>query len=147
DLTVDRKGEIYLPRVGAVSVAGVRYRDLQSVLKKSIGRVFNNFDLSVSLLQSRSVQVYIVGHARSPGSYTMSAMSTLLNGLLLSGGPNNSGSVRQVNLIRDGKQVTTLDLYDVLVKGDKSLDQTLRDGDTIQIPAAGPRLALIGDIK
>ncbi|RBH39198.1 sugar ABC transporter substrate-binding protein, partial [Pseudomonas sp. MWU13-2860] len=93
DLTVDRKGEIYLPRVGAVSVAGVRYRDLQSVLKKSIGRVFNNFDLSVSLLQSRSVQVYIVGHARGPGSYPMSAMSTLLNGLLLSGGPNNSGSV------------------------------------------------------
>lgn len=147
NLTVDRKGEIYLPRVGAVAVAGVHYRDLQDVLKKSIGRVFNNFDLSVSLVQSRSVQVYIVGHARNPGSYTLSAMSTLLNGLLLSGGPDNSGSVRQVNLLRDGKKVASLDLYQVLVNGDKSLDQTLRDGDTIQIPAAGQRAALIGQVK
>ncbi|XLM21264.1 polysaccharide biosynthesis/export family protein, partial [Chromobacterium piscinae] len=58
-LTVDRNGAIYLPRVGNISVAGVRYRDLQGVLKKSVSRVFNNFDLTVSLQQSRSVQIYV----------------------------------------------------------------------------------------
>ncbi|UTH75324.1 SLBB domain-containing protein [Chromobacterium sp. IIBBL 290-4] len=146
-LTVDRNGAIYLPRVGGISVAGVKYRDLQGVLKKSVSRVFNNFDLSVSLLQNRSVQIYVVGHARQPGSYTLNGMSTVLNALLQSGGPNDSGSLRQVKLMRDGKEVATVDLYSILVDGDKSADQSLRDGDVIQIPAAGPRVALLGDVK
>lgn len=137
-LTVDRNGAIYLPRVGNISVAGVHYRDLQGVLKKSVSRVFNNFDLTVSLLQSRSVQIYVVGHARQPGSYTLNAMSTLLNALLESGGPSDSGSLRKVKLMRGGKEVATVDLYAILVDGDKSEDQTLRDGDVIQIPTAGP---------
>jgi protein involved in polysaccharide export with SLBB domain len=146
-LTVDRNGAIYLPRVGNISVAGVRYRDLQGVLKKSVSRVFNNFDLTVSLQQSRSVQVYVVGHARQPGSYTLNAMSTLLNAMLKSGGPSDSGSLRKVKLMRGGKEVATVDLYAILVDGDKSEDQTLRDGDVIQIPAAGPRVAVFGDVK
>ncbi|WP_047248597.1 SLBB domain-containing protein [Chromobacterium subtsugae] len=146
-MTVDRNGAIYLPRVGSVAVAGVRYRDLQGVLKKSVSRVFNNFDLSVSLVQSRSVQVYVVGHARQPGSYTLNAMSTLLNALLKAGGPDDSGSLRRVALMRGGKEVAKVDLYAILVDGDKSEDQTLRDGDVIQIPAAGPRVALLGDVK
>ncbi|AUH49468.1 sugar ABC transporter substrate-binding protein [Chromobacterium sp. ATCC 53434] len=146
-LTVDRNGAVYLPRVGSIAVAGTRYRDLQGVLKKSVSRVFNNFDLSVSLLQSRSVQVYVVGHARQPGSYTLNAMSTLLNALLKAGGPDDSGSLRNVALMRDGKTVARVDLYAILVNGDKSTDQTLRDGDVIQVPAAGPRVALLGDVK
>ncbi|MBT2866420.1 SLBB domain-containing protein [Chromobacterium violaceum] len=146
-LTVDRNGAIYLPRVGNISVAGVHYRDLQGVLKKSVSRVFNNFDLTVSLLQNRSVQIYVVGHARQPGSYTLNAMSTLLNALLESGGPSDSGSLRKVKLMRGGKEVATVDLYAILVDGDKSEDQTLRDGDVIQIPAAGPRVAVFGDVK
>lgn len=146
-LTVDRNGAIYLPRVGSVSVAGVRYRDLQATLKKSVSRVFNNFDLSVSLQQSRGVQVYVVGHARQPGSYTLNAMSTLFNAVLKAGGPDDSGSLRNVTLMRDGRSVARVDLYGILVNGDKSSDQTLRDGDVIQIPAAGPRVALLGDVK
>ncbi|AXE29395.1 sugar ABC transporter substrate-binding protein [Chromobacterium phragmitis] len=146
-LTVDRNGTIYLPRVGSISVAGVHYRDLQATLKKSVSRVFNNFDLSVSLLQSRAVQVYVVGHARQPGSYTLNAMSTLFNAVLRAGGPDDSGSLRNVTLMRDGRPIAKVDLYAILVNGDKSSDQTLRDGDVIQIPTAGPRVALLGDIK
>ncbi|WP_254894831.1 SLBB domain-containing protein [Chromobacterium violaceum] len=146
-LTVDRSGAVYLPRVGSIYVAGVRYHDLQSVLKKSIARVFNNFDLSVSLLQGRALQVYVVGHARQPGSYTLNSMSTLLNALLRAGGPSGSGSLRNIRLMRDGKPVAKVDLYAILVNGDKSVDQTLRDGDVIHIPAVGPRVALFGDVK
>ncbi|VEB40667.1 Polysialic acid transport protein kpsD precursor [Chromobacterium violaceum] len=128
-------------------MAGVRYRDLQATLKKSVSRVFNNFDLSVSLQQSRAVQVYVVGHAHQPGSYTLNAMSTLFNAVLKAGGPDDSGSLRNVTLMRDGRPVARVDLYGILVNGDKSSDQTLRDGDVIQIPAAGPRVALLGDVK
>ncbi|WP_238537345.1 SLBB domain-containing protein [Chromobacterium haemolyticum] len=146
-LTVERNGTVYLPRVGAIAVAGVKFRDLQDTLKKSVSRVFHNFDLSASLLQTRAVQVYVVGHARAPGSYTLGGMSTLLNALFAAGGPSDNGSMRHIQLMRDGKAVGQLDLYKILVDGDKSSDLTLRDGDVIQIRPTGKRVALQGDVK
>ncbi|WP_374420407.1 SLBB domain-containing protein [Chromobacterium sp.] len=146
-LTVERNGTVYLPRVGSVAVAGVKFKDLQDTLKKSVSRVFNNFELSASLLQTRAVQVYVVGNAQAPGSYTLSGMSTLLNALFASGGPNDNGSMRNIQLMRDGKAVGTLDLYKILVDGDKSTDLTLRDGDVIHIAPANKRVALLGDVK
>ena len=88
NVTVSRSGEIYVPRVGSVHVAGVKYRDLQGYLKTAVGRIFTNFELSVSIVKTRSVQIYVVGHAQRPGTYTLSAMSTLLNALFASGGPS-----------------------------------------------------------
>lgn len=146
-LTVERNGTVYLPRVGAIAVAGVKFRDMQDTLKKSVSRVFHNFDLSASLLQTRAVQVYVVGNARAPGSYTLGGMSTLLNALFAAGGPNDNGSMRHIQLMRDGKAVGQLDLYKILVDGDKSSDLTLRDGDVIQIRPTGKRVALQGDVK
>lgn len=146
-LTVERNGTVYLPRVGSVAVAGIKFKDLQDTLKKSVSRVFNNFELSASLLQARAVQIYVVGNAQAPGSYTLSGMSTLLNALFASGGPNDNGSMRNIQLMRDGKLVGTLDLYKILVDGDKSTDLTLRDGDVVRISPAGNRTALLGDVK
>lgn len=149
DLTtqVDRSGAIYLPRVGTVKVAGVKFRDLQGYLKAAIKRVFTNFELSVSLSQLRSVQVYVVGHAQRPGTYNLSAMSTLLNALFSSGGPSATGSMRNVQLKRGDKVITKFDLYDMLVHGDKSKDVSLQDGDVIYIPETGPLVAVLGDVK
>ena len=145
--TVDRSGSIYIPRVGAVKVSGVKYRDLQGYLKKAVGKLFNNFELTASISQTRAVQIYVVGHAERPGTYTLSAMSTLLNALFTSGGPNASGTMRNIQLKRGGQTVTTFDLYDVLTKGDKSKDLSLEDGDVIYIPEVGPLVALTGNVK
>lgn len=145
--TVDRDGAIYIPKVGAVRVAGVRYRDLQGHLKQAISKNFNNFELTASIAQTRAVQVYVVGHAARPGTYTLNAMSTLLNALFTAGGPDSTGTMRNIQLKRAGATVTTFDLYDMLVRGDKSHDATLRDGDVIYIPEVGPLAALTGDVK
>ncbi len=145
--TVDRSGAIYIPQVGSVRVAGVKYRDLQDHLKKAIGRVFSNFELTASIAQTRALQVYVVGNAVRPGTYTLSAMSTLLNALFTSGGPDASGSMRNIQVKRGADTVTTFDLYDMLAKGDKSKDITLRDGDVIYIPEVGPLVALTGNVK
>lgn len=145
--TVDRSGAIYIPRVGSVKVAGVKYRDLQGHLKQAIGKNFTNFELTASISQTRALQIYVVGHAVRPGTYTLSSMSTLLNALFSSGGPDASGSMRNIQLKRGGATVTTFDLYDVLSKGDKSRDATLRDGDVIYIPEVGPLAALTGNVK
>lgn len=145
--TVDRSGAIFIPRVGSIKVSGVQYKDLQGYLKKAVGKIYTNFELTASIAQTRAVQVYVVGHAVRPGTYTLSAMSTLLNALFTSGGPDASGSMRNIQLKRGAQTVTTFDLYEMLAKGDKSSDTTLRDGDVIYIPETGPLVALTGNVK
>ena len=147
NVTVSRSGEIYLPRVGSVQVAGLKYRDLQGYLKQAVSRIFRNFELSVSIVKTRSVQIYVVGHAQRPGTYTLSAMSTLLNALFASGGPALTGSMRNIKLKRGSGQLVSFDLYDFLLSGDTSADKALEDGDVIYIPAVGPLVALLGDVK
>lgn len=144
---VDRAGAVYIPRVGSVNVAGVKYRDLQGYLKQAVGRIFTNFELTASLSQVRSVQIYVVGNAVRPGTYTLSAMSTLLNALFTSGGPDTSGSMRNIELKRGAQTVTRFDMYDMLLKGDKTRDVTLQDGDVVYIPEVGPLVALSGNVK
>jgi len=146
-LVVDRQGEIFLPKVGTLAVAGLQYQQLGNYLRSAIGRVFRNFDLTVSLGQLRSIQVFVLGQARRPGSYTVSSLCTLVNALFASGGPSGSGSMRRIQLKRSGHVVTEFDLYDLLLKGDTSHDTRLLPGDVIYIPAAGPFIALAGSVN
>lgn len=145
--TVDRSGAIFIPRVGSVKVSGVQYKDLQGYLKKAVGKIYNNFELTASIAQTRAVQVYVVGHAVRPGTYTLSAMSTLLNAVFTSGGPDATGTMRNIQLKRGAQTIANFDLYDMLSKGDKTSDMTLRDGDVIYIPETGPLVALTGNVK
>jgi len=146
-LIVDRGGEVYLPKVGALTVAGLKYDQLQDYCKAAVGRVFRNFDLNVSLGQLRSIQVFVVGQARRPGNYTVSSLSTLVNTLFASSGPSATGSMRHILLKRDNSVVTEFDFYDLLLKGDKSKDVRLLPGDVIYIPAVGPSIAVAGSVR
>jgi len=146
-LVVDRGGEVFLPKVGALSVAGLKYQQLSEYFRAAIGRVFRNFDLTVSLGQLRSIQVFVVGQARRPGSYTVSSLCTLVNALFASGGPSNSGTMRRIQLKRNNRVTTEFDFYDLLLAGDKSKDARLLPGDVIYIPAAGPSIALAGSVN
>jgi len=144
---VDRTGSIYLPKVGAIIVAGLRYDQLNDFLKTAIGRIFKNFELNVTMGQLRSIQVFVVGQVRRPGSYTVSSLSTLVNTLFASGGPSKRGSMRHIQLKRAGKDVTTFDLYDLMVRGDKSKDAQLLPGDVIYVPPVGQLAALAGSVN
>ena len=142
--TLDRNGQINLPKIGAISLAGVQVKDLESVLKKQVGTVFSNFNVNAALGKLRGMTVYVVGQANQPGTYNLNSLSTLVNAVFASGGPSANGSMRQIELKRGGKTVTTLDLYEFIAKGDKSKDASLLPGDVIMIPPAGPRIALVG---
>ena len=143
---VDRNGAINLPKVGTVNVAGIKYQDLERHLKNRIGRVFRNFQLSVSLGKLRSMQVFVVGQAKRPGVYTVSSLSTLINTLFMSGGPSQNGTMRHIQLKRAEKIVTELDVYELLIKGDKSKDVALLSGDVIYIPPIGHLAAIFGSV-
>jgi polysaccharide export outer membrane protein len=146
-LVVDRNGQVYLPRVGSVTVAGLKYEQVNSYLKSAIGRVFRNFDLNVNLGQLRSIQIFVVGQAKHPGTYTVSSLSTLVNALFASGGPDVTGSMRHIQLKRQSRVVSEFDLYDLLLNGDKSKDVPLLPGDVIYIPPVGQMIALAGSVN
>jgi len=142
--TLDRNGQVSVPKVGTFSLAGVAVRDLEGTLRSQIGKVLSNFSLSAGLGRLRSVQVYVVGQARTPGSLQLSSLSTLVNAVFASGGPTANGSMRNIQLSRAGKTITTLDLYDFIARGDKGRDLPLQSGDVIVIPPVGPRVAISG---
>ncbi len=144
---VDRSGLVSIPKVGSFSVTGVKLGDAQGVITQAISKQFKNFDLSVTLGQTRSITVYVVGQARRPGSYTLSSLSTISSALFASGGPNNNGSMRHVQLKRAGKVIAEFDLYDFLSKGQTNGDVKLIDGDVLVMPPALGYVALVGKLS
>lgn len=145
-LIVNREGALLLPKVGPVLVAGTRVSDLESYLKTQLSRVLSDFNLAVSMGKLRGIEVYVVGQARNPGKYVVSSVSTLINALFATGGPTSNGSMRNIQLVRGGKVMGTVDLYDFLNTGDTSHDLHLLQGDVINIPVAGPQVAVMGAI-
>ncbi|HEX7441769.1 MAG TPA: SLBB domain-containing protein [Caldimonas sp.] len=144
--TVDRNGLLNLPKIGSFNVAGVKASELENHLRAQIGRLYNNFNLSVALGQLRAVKVFVVGPAQRPGVYTLASQSTLLSALVAAGGPAPNGSMRKVTLRRDGRAISELDVYEFLVQGDKSKDMQLAAGDVVVFEPAGARVALAGAV-
>lgn len=144
---VDRNGAINIPRVGTIQVAGLRYEDLGNAVKKAVSKNFRNFELLVTLGQLRSIQIFVVGQAHRPGSYTVSSLATLVNAVFAAGGPSTRGSMRAIQLKRGAQVVTEFDMYDLLLRGDKSKDAPLLPGDVIYFPPAGPLAAVSGNVK
>jgi polysaccharide biosynthesis/export protein len=145
--TVDRSGNIYIPHIGLIQVSGITFADLHNYLYNQISSSFKKFELSVEMGHLRSIQVFVVGRTRRPGSYTVSSLSSLVNVLFISGGPSNIGSLRHIQVRRGDKIVTQLDLYSFLLNGDKSKDIQLLPGDVIYIPAASGHVALTGSVS
>ena len=146
-LTVDRSGAIYVPQVGPIHVATLRYAELQQHIHDDLSRTFRNFEMSVNIGQLRSIQIFVLGEAKQPGSYTVSSLSTAFNALLASGGPSTYGSVRNIQVQRGNQAVGSIDLYDFALHGDKSKDITLHDGDVVFIPVIGPQVAVSGSVR
>jgi protein involved in polysaccharide export with SLBB domain len=144
---VDRSGQIYIPQVGQISVAGIHYGELEQHLKREISKIFRNFSVTANVGRLRSIQVVVVGNARYPGTYTIGSLSTLINAIFASGGPGPQGSLRHIQVRRDGATVTDFDFYDLLVSGDKSKDVRLQPGDVIYFPHVGPLVAISGSVN
>jgi protein involved in polysaccharide export with SLBB domain len=146
-ILVDRSGRVSVPRVGSIMLAGVRYADLPAVISQRVGTVFKNFQLSASLGKLRGQRVYVTGFVGRPGSYTVSSLATLLGALVAAGGPSASGSFRDIQLRRGEVLVATFDLYDLLLKGDRSKDRVLQPDDVIFVGPVGVQVGVIGSVN
>lgn len=146
-LVVSRDGTIQFPNIGPLSVAGMNFEELKKFLTRQAKNIVGA-EINVTMGRLRSIQVFVLGEVKKPGAYTVSAMSTLTNALMASGGPTLIGSLRKVELKRNSnKTATTMDFYDLLLKGDKSKDMRLQSGDVIFVPTVGPLVGVAGNVK
>ena len=146
-LTVDRQGRVSVPRVGPILVAGVRYAELQDTVSRRVGQVFKNFELTVSLGRLRGVRVYVTGAVPRPGAYAVAGLSTVMSAVMLAGGPAAGGSFRNIELRRGGRLLGTLDLYDLLLRGDRAADRLVQPDDVVLVAPVGSQVALRGSVN
>jgi protein involved in polysaccharide export with SLBB domain len=147
EVSVDRSGNIVLPKVGAIHLWGQTFAEAKETIHRQVAKYFTNFQLNVTLGALRSIQVYIVGEVNAPGSYTVSSLSTVLSALVAAGGPAKTGSLRNVQLVRGGEVAANVDFYDFFLNGDRSRDARLQSGDTIHVPVVGSLVGLAGDLR
>jgi protein involved in polysaccharide export with SLBB domain len=147
ELNVDRNGEITVPKVGAIKVRGLTYGQAKEAIDRAISRYFKGYELNVTLGRLRTIQVFVVGEVESPGTYTISSLGTVVNALSQAGGPSRNGSLRSVRVLRGGRAVQDIDLYDMFLAGDRSKDTRLENGDTIFVNVIGPVVAVAGEVR
>jgi protein involved in polysaccharide export with SLBB domain len=147
NVTINRDGLANVPHIGSVRLAGYTLEEAKRVLRSAFDRYFTDYQMNVSMGGLRSVTVYVTGDVRRPGAYTVSSFATLVNALLVSGGPSGSGTLRRIELKRGGKTAAVFDMYDLLLKGDKTKDIRLLPEDVIFVPPAGPLVGLAGEVR
>ena len=154
-LVVNRDGNILIPDVGPVSANGLSVQQFREKLLHRMSDVYSglknghegaNTFLDVSIGKLRTIQVYVMGEVEHPGGYSLSSMSTAFHALYVSGGPTVSGTMRDVQVVRDGKTIASVDMYNYVLKGDKSKDIRLQDDDIVLVKPAGKRVALLGEV-
>lgn len=146
-LVVDRQGQVVIPKVGAVQVAGVSYGNVSKTIQNAIGKTYSGANVAASIGQMRGIRVYVTGYAQTPGAYTVNNLSSLVNVVMAAGGPSAAGSFRNIQLKRAGKVISTFDLYDLLLKGDKSADRAVTAEDVIHVGPAGAQIAIVGAVN
>lgn len=146
-LTVSRDGRIAFPQLGPIEVGGRRFSEVRADIQQRVSRQMIGVNAALSMGDMRSIQVFVLGEVEAPGAYTVSGLSTITSALFASGGVKPIGSLRTIQLKRQGALVRTLDLYDLLLRGDSSNDVKLQAGDVVFIPAVGPTASVDGEVK
>ncbi len=145
-LVVRHDGQILVPRIGPLNVAGMRYDEMKKFLMEQINRI-QGTEVAITLGKLRQIQVFVLGEVRNPGPYNLPAMCTMVDALIAAGGPTGRGSLRKILLKRGNNIVSELDLYDLLINGDKSKDKRLRHGDIAFVPLVGPLVGVAGNVR
>ncbi|MFH0882940.1 MAG: SLBB domain-containing protein [bacterium] len=154
ELPVDNNGNIYIPNVGQFFASGASLEGLRSQLRTFLSRQYSGLKTSpptsfidVNLAFVKGTEVYLMGDALQPGNYSLSGFATAFNLMYTSKGPKTSGSLRELRIIREGKIVAKVDLYDYLARGRPTTDQRLRNGDILFVPPRGNTVAILGEVR
>lgn len=145
-LTVDREGRINFPELGPINVSGQLFDQVREMIEARVARQMIGVHASVSMGDTRSIRVFVLGEAQRAGSYTISGLGTVTSALFAAGGVKTIGSLRNIQLKRQGAVVRRLDLYDLLIRGDTTDDAKLLPGDVIFVPPVGLTVSVAGEV-
>lgn len=145
-LTVGRDGVVSFPELGPITVAGQRFSNVKAAIESRVERQLIGVRASVSMGDTRSIRIFVLGEARNPGTYTVSSLATMTSALYAAGGIKSVGSLRRIELKRQGTLVRTLDLYDMLIRGDTTDDDKLQQGDVVFVPPVGSTVSVAGEL-
>ncbi|RRN77227.1 capsule biosynthesis protein, partial [Pseudoxanthomonas sp. SGD-10] len=151
-LDVSPEGNINIPYAGIVAVSGLTVEAATARIRTKLSAIYSglrtgNTKLSVAIGNIRSIKVIVTGEVTKPGTYTLPSLATVFNALYSSGGPTENGSFRAIEIIRNGRKIATLDVYDFLLKGDLKNNIRLQDQDIIRIPTYLKRVEMVGEVK
>ena len=146
-LVVNRDGSLNFPQLGPVAVAGMGFQDMREMLQRRVSEQLIGVNASITMGELRSIRVFVLGDVTRPGSFTVSGLSTMTNALFVSGGVTPVGSLRNVQLRRNGELVQRIDLYDLLLNGDSRNDARLLPNDVLFVPPRGPTVAVSGEVQ
>ncbi len=146
-LEVGRDGTISFPELGPIGVSGQRFTSVKESIEARVARQMIGVRASVSMRDTRSIRVFVLGEATRPGSYTISGLGTITSALFASGGVKPIGSLRNIQLKRQGTLVRTFDLYDMLIRGDSTDDARLLPGDVVFVPPIGATISVEGEVR
>lgn len=146
-MVVGKDGRINFPQLGPISVGGQLFTTVQSEIESRVAHQMIGVHASVSMAQTRSIQVFVMGDAFAPGAYTVSGLATITSALYAAGGIRKTGSLRNIELKRNGVTVRKLDLYDLLIHGNTADDAKLLQGDVVLVPPVGPTVAIDGQVE
>ncbi len=151
-ILVNTEGYIRFPKYGPIKVGGLTIEQANIKVKRELTKLYpgltsGNTSIKLSLGQMRSIQVTLLGEIKTPGTYTVPSLSTIMNALYASGGPTSIGSFRQIELVRGGKVISNFDIYDFLVMGDLTKNVLLQDQDVIKVAPYQRRVTMLGAVK
>lgn len=146
-LTVDRDGIIVVPMLGKINVMGMTIEEARSAVKREIDKKFSNVEFSLNFVEAKDIRISILGEVQNPGMYSISPFCRIAEAVVKSGGLTNTGSLADIKLIRNEKEIVSFSVYDFLFKADQSKNARLKHGDVIFIPKAKGLVAIRGDVK
>jgi protein involved in polysaccharide export with SLBB domain len=147
EFEVSRDGILHLPELGPITVAGLPFSEFRNDLNQRVEKMLIGTQVSVTMGQLRTMRIFVLGDVNRPGSFVVSSLATISSALYYSGGISEIGSLRNIQLKRNGKVVSRVDMYDLLLRGDTSGDQRLQSGDVIFVPPIGPTVGIGGAVK
>ena len=143
---VDREGRVILPEMAPISAAGRRFREFRAELKQRVSTTFLKTNAFVSLGKVRNFPVLVLGQVSRPGVHRLTGVASVLDAIAAAGGVEKTGSLRRIQIVR-GRQVISVDLYDLLLTGRLIEDLSITEGDRIFVPTIGQTIAIAGDVQ
>lgn len=146
-LVVSRDGIVNFPQIGPIRVGGQRYSAVKREIEARVAKQMIGVRADLTMGDTRTVNVFVLGEAMYPGSYTVTGLATVTTALFAAGGVKPQGSLRRIQVRRQGALVREFDLYDLLMRGDSANDVALLPGDVVMVPSVGPTASIDGEVQ